>query len=135
MNRFKRTVKYNKINDHVEWPKEINNGPKLVHDAGYIPLPIRIARLTAAGMQLESYRDGYYDFKDIDMAELSQELPEELVRAPNYDVADASQALRNLELKITEKKRLAEESARLQEQLDAEPEDTSSGPADLTPNE
>lgn len=131
----KHTIDYNKPNNRIRSLGEVNSGEKLVHDAGYIPIAIRIARLTAAGQQMIAYRDELYDFKNLDIAEFSKEMDWEAPRAPNYDVADASMALRKLEAKLTEKamtekRKKALEQQEAAQEAAAEPDPPNPNPAE-----
>lgn len=113
---------------------EINSGEQLTEQAGYIPLNIQLARLDAAGVQLYNYRKEMYDFGEGEPIPANAEDP---TRTPNYDMADASTALRDLEKKYTERKRfqMEQESINEKDKEDVLLSDAQPIPEEETPNE
>lgn len=106
-------MRFNTSTEHTKFEGETNDGPSLVETAGYIPLNMQLARLQAAGASLLKYREENYDFPSGIPVPDDAEDP---TRAPNYDMADASMVLREVEARLTERKR----KRKLREKLEAE---------------
>ena len=66
---------------------EMNDGKSIVETVGFIPADVQIEQLINAGVRLDKHRKEAFDFEpgeDIDPAF------EDPTRAPNFDLADAS---------------------------------------------
>lgn len=122
---------FNTSTNHTKSKPEINSGELITEQAGYIPLEAQLNRLTAAGIQLHEYRKEMYDFGYDEHIPANAEDP---TRAPNYDMADASTALRDLEAKYTEKQR-REASEKLQKPLENDNESPLTEPTEAVVEE
>uniref|UniRef100_A0AAU8B8J3 Uncharacterized protein n=1 Tax=Dulem virus 101 TaxID=3145578 RepID=A0AAU8B8J3_9VIRU len=90
---------------------EVNSGEVKVDPAGYLPAHVVIQNFLVAGQALNVQRAGY----DIEGDDFDFDEVEDPTRAPDYDIADASQASLAIEERLDEaraiQKAQAEEAA------------------------
>jgi len=87
-------------------PGEKPGTERMVETTGYRSTKQQVAEYMAAGLQLQNYRNQMYDFeseKDVD------ENYEDRTRKPGYDPADATQDLRNAEIRLRQQAAVAKE--------------------------
>nr|WAE43362.1 MAG: hypothetical protein [Microviridae sp.] len=84
---------------------EINSGVRTVETAGYIPAKIQIENLLNAGIRLNDYRKEQFDYDTNDNVDHSDDPIPDFTRQPNFDMADATQILFEIE-----KRKIAAES-------------------------
>lgn len=86
---------------------ERNSGELKVSTLGYVPAEVQINRLIDAGIRLDAYRKGEYEFT------ADEEVPHDYIdmtREPGFDPADAHQIQMSLTEMFDEKMREKEES-------------------------
>ena len=72
---------------------EINSGEYLLEEDGYLPLEHQLLRLQAAGQRLRQFRVEAFDFANGEV----EDGYEDPTRRPNFDMADASEILADIE--------------------------------------
>lgn len=87
----------NTYDNRIRSPKEVNNGPVLVETAGYIKHSDRIKELLKAGERLDAER-GQYQFSSEE--KIDESMSADRTMAPDYDLAEATQAKLALDKKI-----------------------------------
>lgn len=112
-------IKFNYFGNVKKQNPETNSGELLVEDAGSMSAEQRVELMISAGRRLQISKKNY-DFapgEDVDETVMMDP-----TRGPNFDLADGSQMLRNVEQKIIEakqKKQLEEKEAREKKETDA----------------
>jgi len=101
-----RTPRFNTPYIRIQSPAEKPGKERIVETTGYRSTKQQVAEYMAAGLQLQNYRNDMYDFeseKDVD------ENYEDRTRTPGYDPADATQDLRNAEIRLRQQAAVAKE--------------------------
>lgn len=89
-------TKYNRIKSKPE----MNDGTTMVEFAGYVSKRKRIEALINAGQRLIQARQDMYDYTGEDP---DPDIQPDPTRKGNFDLADATEALRNLESKASKR--------------------------------
>lgn len=76
--------------------------PSQVVLRGYVDHNKRISEMIRAGLNLENWRQGKYDYPDDD--DTDKEYHVDPTRRPDYDLADASEDLRRINTRLKAKK-------------------------------
>lgn len=82
---------------------EINTGEKIVDDIGYVPADVKIRDMINAGIRLRQSRREDFDVEGDITDDQFNEIGD-ITRSPGFDMADASQAILNLNNKIGKRK-------------------------------
>lgn len=82
---------------------EKGGGEKIVDASGYIPAEVQINAMIQAGMRLDQSRRDLYDYEGeendvVDMAEI----PFDITRTPNFDMAEGHQLKMAAEMRLKE---------------------------------
>jgi len=106
MEKTKKTIKFNTPYDRKRCPGELPGTVRIVETTGYRSTKQQVAEYMAAGLQLQNYRKGMYDFESEDKVD---EEYEDRTRSTGYDPADATQDLRNVEKRLRQQAAVAKE--------------------------
>lgn len=117
-----------KFYTHYDPPKtdeEVNEGELLVETAGYIPAKQLIEQMIFAGQRLAEFRAEMYDYGPDD----EDDGMVDPTRRPNFDMADASMMMDEVESKVISAKKTAAQKAG-SEVAENKPAEASGGPSE-----
>jgi len=106
MEKTKQEIRFNTPYNRKQSPGEIPGTHRIVETTGYRSTKQQVAEYMAAGLQLQNYRNQMYDFES---EEKVDEDYEDRTRSPGYDPADATQDLRNAEIRLRQQAAVAKE--------------------------
>jgi len=90
-------MKFNTRENRIKTPPEINGGPTLVESAGYQTRTQKVTSYMQAGARLTAVRSEMYDYYDDENIE---DMVVDPTRRKNFDIAEASQMMRDLNDRI-----------------------------------
>jgi len=106
MVKTKQAMSFNTPYNRKQSPGEIPGTVRIVETTGYRSTKQQVAEYMAAGLQLQNYRNQMYDFETEDKVD---EDYEDRTRSTGYDPADATQDLRNAEIRLRQQAAVAKE--------------------------
>lgn len=116
-------VTFNTPYDRRRSDPEVNNGPLITEQAGYIPPQQQIEAMIAAGIRLEEFRKGQsYDMGPDDPID---EDYEDVTRRPGVDPADISQLQQSLRATVQAKQNARKRRAKEESNAKSEDNDRS----------